>query len=241
MLAEQLVDEFVSIRRRYILRDWEPAELDGGQFSEIAGRILHHLDSGNLDRGRDFADCQRDIQNDAVSHSLDRADAKMLFSVLQVVHRFRSKRGAVHISPRYKANQMDARYMVEAVRWSMLELVRIFWTADHEAAASAIRELLQFDVPVIGRFENVILVQRTDLRAEDEVLVLLHFAGEVGFTRRELGSFCKLSAPSVTRALDSLTSPQRREVVLMDNGRYRLTDLGQKRVRENLAEKLLLE
>ena len=34
-LAEQLVTEFISLERRYILQDWEPAELDSGQFCEI--------------------------------------------------------------------------------------------------------------------------------------------------------------------------------------------------------------
>src|SRR5687767_12122760 len=56
-LVGQLLDEFISIEKRYILRDWEPAELDGGQFSEILGRVLYHSDSGNLDRSRDFGDC----------------------------------------------------------------------------------------------------------------------------------------------------------------------------------------
>ena len=40
LLANQLVEEFVSAERRFIQRDWEPAELDGGQFCEILARIL---------------------------------------------------------------------------------------------------------------------------------------------------------------------------------------------------------
>jgi hypothetical protein len=49
LLATQLIDEFVSAERRYIQRDWEPSQLDGGQFSEVAARIFYHMDSGNLD------------------------------------------------------------------------------------------------------------------------------------------------------------------------------------------------
>lgn len=240
-LAEQLVCEFVSIERRYILRDWEPAELDGGQFSEILARILYHLDSGNLDRARDFGDCARYISNDAVAHNCNRDDAKMLMMALSVVHKFRSKRGAVHISPTYRANYMDSRYMVEAVRWAMVECVRMFWTGDREAAASAIRELLQFDVPAVGRFEDVVIVQRTDLKAEEEILVLLHFAGEKGFDRRQLGRYARSSPSSVTRSLDALTDAGSRQVVQVGDGRFVLSDLGHKRLREELAAKLLLE
>src|SRR3712207_7869439 len=41
-----------------------------------------------------------------------------------------------------------------------------------EGVAKAIRELLQFDVPAVGVFGGRILVQRTDLSVEEEVLLL---------------------------------------------------------------------
>ncbi|MHB1158448.1 MAG: hypothetical protein ACYC26_16615 [Phycisphaerales bacterium] len=240
-LATQLVDEFVKLERRYILRDWEPAELDGGHFCEILARILYHMDSVNLDLYRDFGECLKYITNDQVAHQVNRDDVKMLFMVLNVVHKFRSKRGVGHVSPTYSANHMDARYMMEAVRWTMVETLRVFWTGDREAAAKAIQELLRFDVPCVGRFENVLLVQRTDLRPEEEILVLLHYAGETGFSRTELGQHAKCAPSSVTRSLVNLTSPNRREVIQVGGGRFILTDLGQKHLRENLAGKLLVE
>lgn len=45
-LAELLIEEFTSLERRCFLGDWEPATLDGGQFAEIASRIIYHIDSG---------------------------------------------------------------------------------------------------------------------------------------------------------------------------------------------------
>lgn len=240
-LATQLVDEFVKLERRFILRDWEPAELDGAHFCEILARCLYHLDSGNLDLGRDFGDCSKYIHNDNVKHAIDRDAVKMLFMAITVVHKFRSKRGVGHVSPEYSANHMDARYMMEAVRWAMNETLRLHWNGDRDAVSRVIRELLRFDVPCIGRFEDVLLVQRTDLRAEDEVVLLLHYAGEQGFTRKELGQHSKCSPAAVTRAVQSLTASNRREVVDVGDGRYVITDLGQKRIRENLACKLLLE
>jgi hypothetical protein len=49
---------------------------------------------------------------------------------------------------------MDARLMIENVRWAMNETLRVFWTGDRETVAKAIRELLQFDVPCVGVFED---------------------------------------------------------------------------------------
>jgi hypothetical protein len=241
ILATQLVDEFLSLERRYIQRDWEPAELDGGQFCEVLGRILYHQDSGNLRRDREFEQCEQYIWNEkGASHALNKTDARMLMGVLRVVYGFRSKRGAVHVSATYGPNQMDARMMIENVRWATNETLRIFWNSDREAVAKAIRELLQFDVPCIGVFKDVVVVQRTDLSAPEEVLVLLHYAGEAGMSRHDLGRWVRHAAPRVTEAIQRLSAPDCREIVQLPSSNYRLTDLGSRRIRNQLADKLLL-
>jgi hypothetical protein len=240
-LARALVLEFVSAERRYIQRDWEPAQLDGGQFCEIAARVLYHMDAGNLSANKTLDDCLRYIENDQTPHLVvPRSDALHLSRVLRTVYKFRSQRGAVHISPTYNPNHMDSKFVVEAVRWAMAEVLRLFWNGDREAVARAIRELLQFDVPAIGVFDSGLLVQRTDLRPEEEILVLLHYAGEGGFSRTELGRYARCSASSVTTVVQKLLSPGHRQIVKLSGGNYRLTDLGAKRVRESLGDKLVL-
>ena len=242
LLATQLLDEFVSAEKRFIQRDWEPAELDGGQFAEVAARILYHKDSGNFSPSKDFGDCLKYVEDDKAQHKvLPRHDALHVARVLRNIYKFRSQRGAIHISPTYRANHMDAKFIIEAVRWIMNEVLRIFWSGDREKAARAIRELLQFDVPCVGVFEDVIMVQRTDLTVEEEILVLLHFAGELGFTRVELGRYAKRPAPSLSNAIKKLSSSEVRQIVLVSSERYRLSDLGSRRVREQLSGKLLLQ
>lgn len=164
-----------------------------------------------------------------------------LAKVLRTTYKFRSQRGGVHISPHYKPNHMDSKIIIEMVRWLFAETLRVFWSGiDREQVAKAIRELLTFDVPCIGKFEEVIMVQRTDLSAEEEVLVLLHYAGEQGFSRTEVGKYAMVSPGSVTTALQKLTAPDVREVIKLISGKFRLTDLGSKRIREKLPDKLLL-
>lgn len=241
VLATQLVDEFVSMERRFIQRDWEPTVLDGGQFCEIAARVLYHQDSGTLNLKKEFDSCLEWLEEDGNKHLLIRRDALHIAKVLRTGYKFRSQRGAVHISPTYKPNHMDSKYLIEAVRWSFNEMLRLFWKGQREEAAKTIRELLQFDVPCIGVFEDTILVQRTDLTVEEEILVLLHFAGEEGFSRTELGKHVMSSPPGVTKGLQKLVGPSCRQVVALTSGRYRLTDLGSRRVREDLSSKLLLQ
>jgi|SRR5712664_1660424 len=244
-LAEALVNEFISLERRFIQRDWEPAQLDGGQFCEVLARIIYHQDSGNLNPAKQFDDCAKYVEDEKRqnAHGMNpRHDALHVFKVLRATYKLRSQRGGVHISPTYKPNHMDSKIIMEMVRWCFAETLRLFWKgSDREQVAKAIRELLQFDVPCIGKFEDIIMVQRTDLIAEEELLVLLHYGGEQGFTRAELGKYAKVSPASVTLGLKKLTDASCREVVLLPSGRYRLTDLGSKRIREKIPDKLLLQ
>jgi len=120
----------------------------------------------------------------------------------------------------------------------MNEFLRIFWNGNREEVAKAIRELLQFDVPVVGIFGGKILIQRTDLSPEEEILLLLHHAGENGFPRRKIGESVQFSPSTVTKALQKLASRDFRQLVTLSDGNYRLTDLGSRRVREELGQKL---
>ena len=62
-LATQLLDEFISLEKRFVLRDWEPATLDGGQFSEAAARILYHADSGTINYLKSVDKCLKYVED----------------------------------------------------------------------------------------------------------------------------------------------------------------------------------
>ncbi|MEM7628949.1 MAG: hypothetical protein AAF356_05955 [Planctomycetota bacterium] len=236
------MDEFVSMEQRFIQRDWGIAELDGAKFCEVLARLLYQADAGTVSRSRSFGDCLSYLERDGVAHALvPRHDALHICKSLRLVYKFRNQRGVAHISPNYTPSHMDARLVIEVVRWCMSESLRVLGQAEPEATAKMIRELLQFDVPAIGVYEDLLLVQRTDLSVQDELVVLLHYAGESGMSRRDLGRFSMGSPPSVTRALSRLAAAESRQVIQLPAGNYRLTDLGARYVREQLADKLLVE
>ncbi|MHC4406777.1 MAG: hypothetical protein ACYTG0_44715 [Planctomycetota bacterium] len=242
-LTEQMLDEFLSIERRYALRDWEPATLDGGQFAEASARLIYHQDSGNLSRRRAVNRRLEYIEdpNNNSSHAFPgRKSSLHLCKVIRTVYKFRSDRGAVHIDPDYSANQLDSRLVIETTRWILSEILRVFWQGDRTTVAAAIREIVEFDVPIIGQYDGRLLVQRTDCTTEEEILLLLYQAGEEGLSRRQLGDFVQKDASGVTRALKALSSTKRRQVILTADRNYRLTDLGIKRVMDDLSEKLHL-
>src|SRR5262245_48430868 len=94
LLAEQLLAEFISLERRFVLRDWEPAELDGGQFAEVLARALYHVDSGTLNRTKNFDECLGWIE-DPTNQNLQKVNPHQpllhLARVLRTIYKFRSQ------------------------------------------------------------------------------------------------------------------------------------------------------
>lgn len=242
-LSRSLVNEFLAVERRYALGDWEPATLDGGQFAEIAARIIYHIDSGNLARRKGVNECLNYVEDETNSNSHafpGRRSSLHLCKVLRTLYKFRSQRGAVHIDPEYTANELDSKLITELVRWVMSELLRIFWTGKTADVASAIREIVRFEVPAIITIDGKPLVLNTDCTVEEEVLLLLHNAGELGMTRSAIGSAAQRSAGAITRALQRLVSPNQRDAAKRENGSYVLTPNGTRRIHTELSGKLTL-
>lgn len=243
-LAMSLFEEFLDIERRFVLCDWEPATLNGGQFAEIAARIVYHVDSGTLNQKKEFDECLKWVEEEKNSnhHSFPaRRDALHLCKALRMIYKLRSQRGAVHIHPDYTANELDSMFIAATARWVMSEILRIFWRGSPVAVASAVREIIRFQVPAVLEIDGRHLVLRTDCTVEEEILLLLHNAGESGMNRATLGNAVPKSAPAVTNALKHLCSPECREVLKRGNGTYVLTPNGQRRIREELSDKLSLK
>lgn len=243
-LVGGLVDEFISQERRYVLGDWEPATLDGGQFAEIASRIIYHVDSMNLNRRKSLNKCLKYVEDETCSNSHSfpqRRTALHLCKVIRTIYKFRSQRGAIHIDPEYTANELDSTLVISNVRWVMAELLRVFWSGDKTEVGRLIKEILRFDVPAVLSMDDRQLVVRTDCTVEEEIIILLFNRGETGMSRQELGRSIPRPAPTVTQSLGRLISPAQREVVKKCDGQFILTPLGAKRVREELSGKLTLE
>jgi hypothetical protein len=243
LLSESLIKEFLDLERRFVLGDWEPATLNGGQFAEIAARIIYHIDFGTANRRKELDKCLSYVEdeNNANQHAFPhRRTALHLCRVLRTIYKFRSQRGAVHIDPDYTANEMDSTLIMSLSRWTMAELLRVFWTGPKADIAQVIREIVRFEVPAILVIDSKPLVLRTDCSVEEEVLLLLHNAGEKGMTRTLIGQSVPKSAPQVTTALQKLIHPSARQAAKRNDGTYILTPNGVKRVMNELSNKLTL-
>jgi len=243
LLTKALFSEFVDIQRRFVLGEWEHATLDGGQFAEIASRIIYHIDSGNLNHRKTVDRCLRyieDPQSKNVHHFPSRQDSLYLCRTIRTIYKLRSSRGAIHIDPEYTANELDSSLILSITRWIISEILRIFWNGNAPTVARIIREIIRFDVPAIIEIDDQSLVLQTNCTAEEEVLLLIHNAGERGLSRQEVGKSAMIAPPSVTRALKQLLLPTKRQIFKRNDGAFVLTPNGAKRIQESLSGKLVL-
>ncbi len=243
-LVDQLISEYISLEKRYILGDWEPATLDGGQFAEVLARTVYHIDANNLNRKKGVNPCLEYIEdrdNNNIHHFPDRKAVLHLCRVTRLLYKFRSARGAIHIDPDYTANHLDSKLVKEGAKWILCELLRLFWTGDRSLVSKAISEILTFEIPAVGSFDGQLVVQRTDLTTEEEILILLYFAGEEGLPRKNISDAVMKSDSAITKALRILFSSKRREIIQKKNKNYRLIDKGVKKVITELADKMVIE
>jgi hypothetical protein len=234
LLAEQLIDEATSIEEAFLLRKWKYTELDGGRFAEVAARIVYSVDSGNLSNTKGVDDCLGYIDNQQVSHHFPERQASVhLAKVIRAVYKLRSQRGAVHVSPTYTANEIDSRLIIEAVRWLLADLLRIFVTTDREQVAATIRSLARFPQPIIRQYGDLPLLQSVSFTTEEEVLAHLLNSDE-GMTTPSLIAVVPKSPSGVRKALTNLSDARSRQVV-QRSGKWFITYLGITRIEDRIV------
>ena len=233
-LADQLIEEAVSLEDAFLLKRWKYTELDGGRFVEVASRIVYSKDSGNLSRTKSVDDCLKYIDNDQVPHAFpDRQASIHLAKVLRAIYKLRSQRGAVHVSPTYDANEIDSRLIVEAVRWILADLLRIFVTSNRTAVAQAIQNLSRFPQPLIRMYEGTPLLQAVTFSIEEEILAHLLYC-DGGMSTQELVASIPRDPSGVRRNLKKLVGAQCRQIIQVSNV-WQITDLGIVRIENRIT------
>lgn len=125
--AKAIVESYIEVQQRFLAGDWKPAELDGGRLCEAVARALYQLDSGTITHVQLPGElCEKIVDADNKHpHQLAASDRQHLCRAIGLVYKFRSSRGAVHISPSYTANYMDSMLVLHAGKWIFAEFLRL--------------------------------------------------------------------------------------------------------------------
>ncbi len=201
-----------------------------GLFVEHVLRAIEHLRTGVLPAEiKSVASTLKDIEKDCTLPESLRVLVPRILSAM--AFDVRSKRGAAHvkeISPRF----IDAALAVQALSWTMAELVRLFHVADESDVANVMAALMRGSLPLIEKIDDEVVIN-TPLHPEVEVLLMVAEAEPDGIDRKGLGLCVKHSPTAVTRAVQKLED--RRHIHKTKNGAFRLLGSGEQALVEQLA------
>jgi len=187
-LADAVVTEYLSVKRRFYLGDHRPTGVDGGRYCEAVTRVLEHILLGAYTpMGRTLPSLD-DRRLNAFMNAAGHADGLRILipKALYFVYGIRNKRDVAHLSDGINPNLQDATVVVGTLDWIMAELVREFHSTGASEAQALISDLVKREVPVVEEIDGQPVCSK-DLKVGDKALVFLYRAGrEAGLDLKEL-------------------------------------------------------
>lgn len=194
--ARGAVESYIDMQQRFLIGDWGPAELNGGRLCEAVSRAVLQIDTGKVNHSILPGKIRDILLDQKISHALTASDRNHISKAIEVVYKFRSDRGAVHISPLHLANDMDAMFVLHAGKWILAEFLRIVWTRNREQVGEVISQLVQLQHSLIHELDGRPKVLVKGIVAPDEVLLLLHHATGNQLSRSALKTYAEDQKPS---------------------------------------------
>jgi hypothetical protein len=174
-LGDKLIEEYLEIKKHFAMNDWGPGQLKGGRFAEVMLRVYQHLlgetitPFGTDIRPNDKARILNTVENRG---TIDDHVRQKTVPLTRLLLDFRNNRDAAHLGG-FDANSMDALFVMTSATWIVCELVRVYGGYAMAEAQKIVDTLAIKYYPVIMERAGELFIARHDLKAKEEVLVLL--------------------------------------------------------------------
>jgi len=159
---------------------WEPAELNGGKFSEAVFSIIDGSIKGSFPakpvKPKDMLKACRDLEGlpaDATRVG-DRSLRVLIPRMLQGLYEIRNNRNVGHIGGEVDPSFLDATAVYGMSSWILAELVRIFHAVSTKEAQETADELVERKHPLIWEVDGIRRVLDPKMSKSDQALLLLH-------------------------------------------------------------------
>jgi hypothetical protein len=176
-VVDALIDSYIEIKENYYLGRHEPAELNGGKFTEATVRLLQYI----LNGGR-YDPLEKHIQNmsntlrsfEQTPHDKFHDSYRIhIPRILSVIYDIRNKRGVGHLSGDVNPNIADATLIATCCDWVFAELYRINYGCSINEAQKIIETLVQRKNPLIYQIGDTKRVLNPKLDMTKQTLLLL--------------------------------------------------------------------
>lgn len=179
-LRNELFSCYETICRNYIENRWEPAELNGGKFAEVAYTIVKGALDGSFPaaaaKPNNMLAACRSLENYAPDNTRtgDRSLRILIPRLLPVLYEIRNNRGVGHVGGDVNPNHEDSEAVLAMAGWVMAEFVRIFHGISLGEAQSAVEKIVCRRHPLVWSFEGVKRVLDHSMPRRSQVLLLLY-------------------------------------------------------------------
>ncbi|HEU4326589.1 MAG TPA: hypothetical protein VFS21_25835, partial [Roseiflexaceae bacterium] len=226
-ILDIMLDEYVLVKHQFLLRKYQPAELNAARFCECVLRIIEYINSNNLTYtsfGKQI-DTNAIIRNVENNTSLKDTLRFLIPRLVRVILDVRNKRDVAHVGGEVNPNYSDSLLVVHATDWILTEIVRHFHNCSIEEAQRIVQSINEAKIPIVADVNGFIRVQNTSLDARRKTLVILYYKRPSSVSDADLCKWARYGNPSrfkieILKSLDSdaFIHYENRMCVLLDKG-----------------------
>ncbi|MFM2423638.1 MAG: hypothetical protein RLZZ70_23 [Candidatus Parcubacteria bacterium] len=172
-LVVALQTEFQKLHQQYFLGKWEPAQLNGGRFSEAVLRIIEYKDTNKFTPvGTQLS--RKQIINSVAQNTLLPKSLRFQIPILaELVMDFRNDRNVGHLGI-IDVNEMDSSFVLNASNWIVAELIRIETQMKPAEAQAEIKKIIERKVPIIEEIGGRLKCLNPKLDAKTKAVVFCY-------------------------------------------------------------------
>ena len=243
-LRDPLLESYEEIARNYMEHRWEPAELNGGKFSETVYTLIEGSLQGAFaakpSKPQNMLKACQDLELIAADPNRigDRSLRILIPRVLPALYEIRNNRGVGHAGGEVNPNFLDATFAYGMASWVLAELVRIFHSVSTKEAQEVVDELVERKHPLIWEVDGVRRVLDPKMNKSDQALLLL-YSKHGWITENDLYAWTEYSDLSLfrKRVLCSLHDSRLIEYDKVGN-RARISPLGCQEAEQRLLTRI---
>jgi len=174
-ILSALLDEYQNIKQLFLLRKFQPSELNAARFSECVLRLIEFLDTGSYTAFGKQLSTQNIISQANKNTNLPEGIRFFIPQLTRVLLDIRNKRNVAHVGGEVSPNYSDSLFVSHSADWILTELIRNYHTNNINEARKIVESINETKVPVVVDVDGFIRVQNTNLTGNHKTLVILYY------------------------------------------------------------------
>lgn len=239
-ISNMLLDEYTHIKQQFLLRKFQPSELNGARFCECVLRLLEHQHSGTYTPfSSSLPSSDALIRTIEGNTKLPDTLRMLVPRLVRVILDVRNKRDVAHVGGEVNPNYSDSLLVMHATDWILTEIIRHFHSCHIDEAQRIVNTVNDVRIPVVTEVNGFVRVQNTDLDTKNKVLVVLYYKRPLQVVDTDLRKWLKYGNASRFRG-DILRRLDDEALIHYENGKCLLLDKGVLYVEKNIPLELIV-